>query len=516
MIDNNKVIVRNTWFLYLRAIFSLFLKLYTSRLVLDGLGIESFGVYQVVGGVVMMFSFLNTSMSQATMRYLSFALGKGNRNYSQRVFSTSLVLHAGLALFTLFLIETLGTLLLHSKIDIGGVDPGTVFWLLHFTSFMLLLTIFTVPFNSLIISKEDMGYFAYIDIFTQILILGVALSLSLFSSDRLLYYGFLMFVVSIIKAIIYIIICNKSYKDLRICFHWEKRIGTEMAFFSGWTSLAALASIVQTQGTTIVINIFLGPLVNAALGIANQVNAAVKSFSLNMGVSVGPQIVKSYAQKNYVRLNTLLLSGAKFLLLLFIALAMPLILEIDFFLNLWLVNVPQYTSQLVILLFICSIVDAMTSTYSGAIQATGIIKNYQIVFNTIYLCSLPIMLIIMNSYSFYYVPILIILVFSFITNIVKIPFMIKLIPNYDWRENVKNLFVKIIVTLVFSITIPLLLLNIMESNLIRVIVVGLTFEAVYVFVLFFYTLSSKERSLVQTAVLSIYHKMRNALNILAS
>lgn len=506
--NNNKVIAKNTGFLYLRAIFSLFIKLYSSRLVLDGLGVESFGVYQVVGGIVAMFSFLNTSMSQATMRFLSYALGKDDKDYSQRVFSTSLALHAILALITLLLIETIGMLFLKTEIDIGTVDFDTVVWILHFTAIMLLLTIVTVPFNSLIISKENMGYFAYIDIMTQLLLLGVALALNLFSSDRLFFYGLLVLGVSIIQASVYVLVCKLKYKDFRIKLTWESKLGKEISSFSGWTALAALAAIVQTQGTTVVINMFLGPLVNAALGIANQVNAGVRAFSLNIGVSIGPQIIKSYAQKDYERLNALILSGAKILLLLFIAFSMPLMLEINFFLDIWLVEVPNYAPQLVILLMICSIIDAMTSTYTGAIQATGVIRNYQIVFNTIYLCSLPVMLVLMKYYNYYYVPTLIMIFFSFVTNIVKLPYMIKLIPEFDWKRNVVELFLKIILTIALAIIIPLIIISKMDEGFIRVVIVGLSFELIFAVVVYIYTLDNKEKSLVARVVESLYHKIK--------
>lgn len=507
MADNNRVIVRNTWYLYLRAIFSLFIKLYSSRLVLEALGFESFGVYQVVGGIVTMFSFLNTSMSQATMRFLSYALGKNDKVYIQKVFSTSLTLHAILAFITLLLVETLGIYFLYSTINIGSVDLGIAKWVLHFTAMMLLLTIFTVPFNSLILSKEDMDYFAYIDVFTQVLILCVALSLSLFSTSNLFYYGLLMFLVSIVKACVYFIVCRRLYKEIKIVLMWNRRLGKEIMSFSGWTALAALASIIQSQSLTLVINVFLGPIVNAALGIANQVNAAVKSFSLNVGVSLSPQIVKSYAQNDYSRLNILILSGAKVLLLLFIALAMPLMLEITFFLDIWLVEVPLYAPQLVILLLICSIVDAMTSTYSGAIQATGNIRNYQIIFNSIYLCSLPIMILYMKYVSSnFYVPIVILILFSFLTNIVKIPYMIKLIPKYNWKENVIELFVKILIPVVVSLIFPLWIVFSMDESIVRVLIVSVSFEIVFAFVVYIFTLNSKEKSMLKNVISSFLKK----------
>ena len=288
---------------------------------------------------------------------------------------------------------------------------------------------------------------------------------------------------------------------------WNRRLGKEIMSFSGWTALAALASIIQSQSLTLVINVFLGPIVNAALGIANQVNAAVKSFSLNVGVSLSPQIVKSYAQNDYSRLNILILSGAKVLLLLFIALAMPLMLEITFFLDIWLVEVPLYAPQLVILLLICSIVDAMTSTYSGAIQATGNIRNYQIIFNSIYLCSLPIMILYMKYVSSnFYVPIVILILFSFLTNIVKIPYMIKLIPKYNWKENVIELFVKILIPVVVSLIFPLWIVFSMDESIVRVLIVSVSFEIVFAFVVYIFTLNSKEKSMLKNVISSFLKK----------
>lgn len=490
-------ILKNTAFLYIRSIISLALKLYTSRIVLDALGVEDFGVYQVVGGLVAMFSFLNSTMASATQRFLSYEIGLGDACRIRKVFSTTVNIHLILSIVIFLLVESVGMYLLSTKLDIGNVDYSTAQWILHFSALSLVLTINNVPYNSLLISKENMSYFAYIDIGGEVLKLLVGFSLALFTSGRLVYYAAFMFVVALLIRTTYAVVCHKKYAESRYLLTWDKALLKTIASFSGWTTLSAVSFMLKTQGVALILNVFLGPILNAATGIANQVNSAIKTFSQNFQMSFMPQIVKTYAREEYATMNQLVFSGAKLSAYLLMALAGPVILEIGYLLNLWLVNVPPYTESIVVLILIESILQTMTCTGNTAVRATGKVMRYEIAYNSIELFALPVTIFLLYFHSCYYVPFLVIIAFTLMSSLVKLLFMNRLLPLFKFRYYLLHIFFKSSIFMLVALAFPFFLKSHIECGLARLLINLALYEIVFMVNVIVWGLNRKERELLK-------------------
>lgn len=497
----SKRILKNTAFLYLRSIVSLVLKLYTSRVVLEALGVEDFGVYQVVGGLVAMFSFLNSTMAAATQRFLSYEIGIGDIESTRRVFSTTVNIHFVLSVVVFLLVESVGIYLLNHKLDIGNVDNFTAQCVLHFTALSLMLTINSVPYNSLLISRENMSYFAYIDIAGEVMKLLVAISLSLFTADRLIYYAALMFVVSLAIRLAYAIVCHRKYAESHYMFVWDKALVRKITSFSAWTTLSSVSFMIKAQGVTLILNVFLGPILNAATGIANQVNSAIKTFSQNFQMSFMPQIVKTYAIGEFPAMNSLVFSGAKLSTYLLMALAGPVMLEIDYLLELWLVTVPPHTGVIVVLVLIESVLQTITCTGNTAIRATGRVKWYEIAYNGVELLALPAAIAILYYNAQYYVPFVVIIVFTTFSTIVKLGFMKHLVPQFRFSSYLFNVLLRPSIFMAISLILPVVTVQqYVCVGFGRLMACAVIYEIVLVGCIALWGLNVQERDLVKKMI----------------
>ena len=494
-------ILKNTAFLYLRSIVSLVLKLYTSRIVLEALGVEDFGVYQVVGGLVVMFSFLNSTMAAATQRFLSYEIGLGDAESTRRVFSTTVNIHLILSVVVFLLVESVGIYLLNTKLDIGNVDDFTAQCVLHFTALSLVLTINSVPYNSLLISRENMSYFAYIDIAGEGMKLLVGFSLSLFTTDRLIYYAALMFAVALAIRLTYAIVCHRKYAESHYMRIWDKALIRKIASFSAWTTLSSISFMVKAQGVALILNVFLGPILNAATGIANQVNSAIKTFSQNFQMSFMPQIVKTYAREEFTSMNSLVFSGAKLSTYLLMALAGPVMLEIDYLLDLWLVTVPPHSGVIVVLVLIESILQTMTCTGNTAIRATGRVMWYEIVYNGIELLALPVAIVLLYCNAQYYVPFVVVITFTSVSSIVKLMFMKHLVPQFKFRPYLFNVFLHPLIFMALSLVLPIVVVQQhIGVGFGRLLLCAVLYEMVLISCIVAAGLNAKERDLVKKLV----------------
>ncbi|MCI6160908.1 MAG: hypothetical protein MR681_06195 [Prevotella sp.] len=506
--DKKDSILKNTIFLYIRSFFTLIIYLYTSRLVLKALGIEEFGVYQLVGGIVAALSFINSTMTVATQRFISYEIGIGDKSSIQNVFSTAINVHMILSLIVFILIEVVGMYLLHTHLDIGKVNVLTADWILLFTTLSLVLTINSVPYNSMLVSKENMSYFAYVDILGAILKLGIVYILFLIQAERLILYAFLMFIVSLIIRVIYVIVCRRVYTEARYIRVWDKKLNRKILTFSGWTSLAAFTYMIKNQGLAIILNLFFGPLLNAAIGISAQVNSAVRTFSQNFQMSFSPQIVKTYAQNDFKNMNSLIYSGAKLSTYLLLVISLPIIIETEYILNLWLNVVPQYAVVLVQLTLIETIVQTMTCTGNQAIRATGKVKFFEIVYNFTELMALPTILFCLYVFKVYYLPYIILLIFIFISNCVKIYFLKKQIDGFD-----AYLYFKDIVLITFLISglvliLPMYIKSTFVQGLSRFIGNCFIIEISLFGLIYYLGMNNLEKNLL----LSVYRKCLQKIN----
>ena len=396
---NNKRIAKNTVYLYFRMILILLVSLYTSRIVLAELGVIDYGVYNVVAGVIVMFTFINSSMATSTQRFLTFELGKGDFNKLRQTFSASLNIHIVIGLLILLLAETIGLWFVNSKLIIPTERLFAANIAYQCTIISFLFNITQVPYNASLISHEEMNVYAYMGILEAMSKLGIAYSLVVFGGDKLIFFSVLMLILHVALLLLYRAYCIKKYKECLYHFYWEFDLYRRLTSFAGWNLFGSVAWVCRGQGLNILLNLFFGPTLNAAKGIADKVSHSVMAFIRNFNIAMNPQITKSYAAKNLLAMEDLCYRGTKFAFLLLFLMTFPLMVNIDFILSIWLVEVPRYTAVLVNLVMVDALLDALlgTSQFITALQATGNIRYYQIVVGVI------IMLVIPIGYFFLYI-----------------------------------------------------------------------------------------------------------------
>lgn len=377
-IANNKNIAKNTLYLYFRMLLIMTVQLYTSRIVLNVLGVEDYGIYNIVGGIVVLFSFINSSLSSATQRFLNYELGRGHLETTRHIFSMSLTIHIGVAAIVVLLAETIGLWFLNTQMNIPLERMDAANWVYQFSILSVCLSFIQVPFYASVVACEKMSFFARIAIVEVMLKLLIVFLLIYIRYDKLKLYSVLTVGVSIIVFSCYRVFCNKRIDFCQYKIFWDKNMFQKLLSFSGWMLLGAAAGVTSTQGVNILLNIFYGVAVNAAAGISNQVNAAVNQFVTNFQTAFMPQIVKLYAVGDTFQMCKLINRASRFSFFLLFLLAFPLMLNIDFILELWLKNVPKHTSVFCILILIYSLIETMSKPVGLAIHATGRVKSYNI------------------------------------------------------------------------------------------------------------------------------------------
>jgi O-antigen/teichoic acid export membrane protein len=393
MPSNTTRIAKNTLMLYFRQILIMLVSLYTVRVVLETLGAEEYGIYNVVAGVVTMFGFLSNSMATATQRYLSFELGRNDFEQSKRVFSLSITIYVLIGITILLLAEIFGLWFVNHKLVIPVNRLGAARWIYQFAILSLMFTMITTPYMASVIAHEDMRVYAYVSIVEVFLKLVIVFCLRLFPIDKLVLYGVLMFAAIFINTGIYRFICTRKYDECRFRFYWNYALFKELTSYIGWNLFGQLSKIGKAQGINILLNIYFGPMVNTARAIATRVDSAVISFAQNFTVAVRPQIVKFYATDNKSEMIALIFQSSKttfFLLFLFI---LPLQLELPYILKIWLKQIPEYVLSFTRIILLDALINSIGYPLTGASQATGDIKLFQVIVEGIQLFNLPFALI---------------------------------------------------------------------------------------------------------------------------
>ena len=387
---NSRRIAKNTGLLYVRMLLTMGISLYISRVVLDVLGIEDFGIYNVVGGIVIMFSFLNNAMSSATQRYLSFALGQKNYSELKKLFSITVNIHFFIAFVVVLLAETVGLWLLNTEINIPSDRMASANWVYQFSVLTFFVTIISVPYNAVIISHERMSIYAYVTMFEVFAKLGVVYLLQLTDFDKLAFYAVLLFIVSFIVRVFYGIYCKRNFQECTYYWVWDKKKYKELLNYASWNLFGNLAAVGFDQGINLLLNIFFGPLVNAARGIATQVGSAVTSFVSSFQMALNPQIIKSHASGNTEYMQQLISQGCRFSFYLLLIMMLPVLLNTELLLRWWLNIVPEYTVIFTKLILVHALINSISGPLMTAAQATGKIKLYQSVVGGILLLNVPI------------------------------------------------------------------------------------------------------------------------------
>ena len=386
--ENSKRIAKNTAFLYLRMIVVMVIGLFTSRVTLSVLGVSDYGVYNVIGGMVSMLSVLTGAISVATSRYLTYSLGLGDSEGLKKTFSTALNIHIILGIIIGIIAEVAGIWFLNSELNIPQDRMYVANWILQFSIITFVIGIIVIPYNSSIISHEKMNIYAYLSLFDVVVKLVIVYLLYISPIDRLLAYGILLLIASISTQFIYYVYCRRHFEECRFRLIFDKGLVKEMSSFIGWAFWGNAAVMAKNQGLSILLNIFFGTIVNAAQGIAMQVNNAVTGFIRNFMTAVNPQITKSYAQKNYEYLYMLINRSAKFSVFLALVLMIPIIMHIDTILGVWLVEVPLHANNFVTMILIYTAVEGFISPLLVALLATGKIKNYEIGITIVYILNI--------------------------------------------------------------------------------------------------------------------------------
>ena len=499
--SNNKRIAKNTLLLYVRLLFTMAVGLFTSRVILNTLGIDDYGVYNVVAGVVSMFSLFTSSLSTAISRFLTFNLGKGDLNKLSMVFSTSINIMIGMAVVVALLIEIGGSWFLNTHLNIPIDRLYAANWVLQFSILTFVLNLISVPYNATIIAHERMSVFAYISILEVTLKLIIVYMLYISPFDKLITYAALFAGVAVIIRIVYGVYCSRHFEECHYHFVLDKSLIKEMTSFAGWNFFGSGAYLFNTQGVNIVTNIYFGVATNAARGVSNHVEAIVKQFVTNFTVAINPQITKSYAAGNLDYTYSLVCRSSKFSYLLMLFFAVPFMFETEMIMQLWLKNYPPEAPLFLRLSLWGTMFDLLGNSPAIAAWATGNIKRYYIYVATIGCLVFPLSCIAfslgMPAYTSY---IIFLIIYIFIL-IVKL-YIIHGLIHFPVKMYYNEVVVKILLTTVMSFLIPVVLYVLMPRNLISsvlIIFVGLLTVA---FSSFFFGLSITERRSVSNMVIN--------------
>ena len=363
--------------------------LYTSRVVLAALGVDDYGIYNVVGGIVAMFGFLNGAMSTSTQRYLTFELGRGDKEQLSKVFATSINIHILIALVVVILAETVGLWFLNNKMTIPADRMPAAQWVYQFSIASTAVLFISIPYNAIIIAHEKMSAFAYISILEVLSKLVIVIALTRFGGNRLIFYAALLAVLQIVLRLVYGIYCRRNFEEVTYRLHLDKSLTKEMLGFSMWNLWGSFSSVCMTQGLNIVLNMFYGPAINAASGIAVQVQGAVMQFAQNFQMALNPQIIKYYAKGELDQMHMLVCRSSRFSFCLLLCICLPIFIEAETLLGIWLKEVPEYSAIFLRLILCVSVIQSVANPLMTSAQATGKVKVYQSVVGGIQICSLP-------------------------------------------------------------------------------------------------------------------------------
>jgi len=388
--SNNKRIAKNTMFLYFRMLLIMAVNLFAVRVVLKALGAVDYGIYNVVGGVVTMFSFLTGTMVSASQRFFSFELGRKDHERLKQYFSLTLVCYAIIALMIFILAETVGLWFVRTKLVIPESRQFAAFWVFQFSIVSFMATLFAIPYNSIIIAQEKMSVYAFVSIFEALAKLLIVYLLFVSIIDKLILYAAMICIVAFIVALIYFLYCRKRYPECRFVWFWNQQMFSELLNYSGWNLFGALSAVLGNQGMNILLNMFFGPVVNAARAIAFQISSATDQFVLNFFKAVQPQITKLHAADKDEEMLCLVFLSSRFSFYLMLILSLPVLLETNYLLTLWLGQVPKYVLLFSRLVIITALINSISYPLMASVQATGEIRIYQAVTGGLLLMSLPV------------------------------------------------------------------------------------------------------------------------------
>lgn len=506
---NNKTIAKNVIFLYIRMALSMVVSLYTSRVILDVLGVSDYGIYSLVAGVVVMFTFLNVSMSSATSRFLAFEIGKDEQNNINKVFANALAVHLIIALFVGLLLETVGLWLLNEKLVIedGRMSAAQVVYQLSVLSTLVGIT--QVPYNAALIAHERMGVYAYVELANVLLKLGIVYLLSIGNFDKLILFAILTFIVALLIMMTYRIYCIRHFKECRTRPSMERAIFRPMLSYAVWGLYGDGCYSLRQHGTNILLNMFFGPVVNAANGLATTVLNVVSGFSQNVLTAFRPQIIKSFASGDFKRMEQLLIYASKYSLLLIGIMTIILCLEMDYILQLWLVNVPQYTPWIcrIILISFCVVTCSFVS--SAGIQASGNVKYQSFIIGSISVfgilpCTYVCLKLGFSPYSAY----ITYCVFTILMYACSLYILQRQVRGICIFNIISRSIFPIIIVLGITLLVCYRVSLFISEGLVRLLIVGFTTMTVSIMTLYMFAMNKQEKTFAKLSINKICRRFQ--------
>ncbi|SFA60417.1 Na+-driven multidrug efflux pump [Pedobacter suwonensis] len=482
--------------------------LYTVRVILNVLGVVDYGIYNVVGGVVTSFSFLSSTMASATQRFFSFEIGKRDYIKLGNLFSLSMSIYAGIALAILILAETLGLWFLNTKLNLpqGRIEAAN--WVYQLSILSFIATVMKIPYDALIIARERMAMYAYVSIIEVVLKLAVVYLLLFINIDKLKLYSILSFLVAVSITMAYKVYCNRRFLESKFSWYWNKSIFNELISYSGWNLFGTLTAVSFEQGINFLLNIFFGPIINAARAVAFQVNNAVGAFSSNFYTAIRPQIIKSYAENNIKYLMDLVFKSTKYSYYLLLIISIPVLLETNFLLSLWLKNPPSGAVLFVQLTVVFNLINSLQIPLTTAVQATGKIRNYQIFVGVAMLACLPI------TYYFFskkYPPEVAYYIIIAVSSIVLFFRLIVLkgLIYFEYSSYLYKVVLRIIPVTITSVIIPVVIINKFHEGFFRFIITSTAFITAAILSIYLLGLDGNERSYCRSILNKTLVRKRN-------
>lgn len=505
--SNNKRIAKNTLLLYFRMLFMMAVSLYTSRVVLNALGVEDFGIYNVVGGVVAMFSMLSGSLSAAITRFITYELGTGNKENLKKIFSSSVTIQIGLAVLIALLAEAVGVWFLNVKMNIPDARMVAANWVFQFSILTFAINLISVPYNASIIAHERMSAFAYVSILEAIGKLAIAFLIIISPMDKLIFYAILMCAVALIVRFAYGAYCKKHFEECTYHFIFDKDLLKRMFGFAGWNFIGATSGVLRDQGGNIVINLFCGPAVNAARGIAFQVNTAVYGFVSNFMTALNPQITKSYAAGDRDYMMTLIYQGARLSFYMLLLLSLPVLVNTHYILSLWLKIVPDHAVLFVQLVLVFAMSESISNPLITAMLATGKIRNYQLVVGGVQMMNLPISYLLLRMGMFPEVVIVVAIVISQCCLAARLV-MLRGMIGLSVREYMEKVYLNVLAVTVIAVILPFLLSTKLEESFLNFVLLCFVALICTGMTIYYVGCSKPERQFV----LNKLHTTKNKLN----
>lgn len=505
-ITDNRRIAKNTLLLYLRAIVIMFIGLFTSRVLLQKLGVTDVGVYNVVGGIVSLFGFITSSLSNSISRYISYSIGIGNQDLLNKTFSNIKFIYLSLIVIFIIFGETIGLWYLYNFINVPQNRFDAALWVYHLSIFSTVLALLCVPYNASIVAHERMSTFAYISFLDAIYKLVIIYLLKVIPFDSLKVYATLVFILGIVKRIIYTVYCRKHFEEARVAPKFQKTQIKELLTFSTWVIGGNLAWIANTHGVNLLLNLFFGPIVNAARAIALQVQGVVSQFVTNFQTAVNPQITKTYAQKDFNRMHNLIVWSSKFSYYLLLVFCLPLIFERDFVLNLWLETVPDNTSGFLFIVLISALLKPFSNPIWTAVLATGNLKKYQIYDNVLQFLVLPSSYILLKFFNF---PPFIVYVVIVFYDIILIPtrlWIVLPLIHFKSKEYCQRVLLPIFSVTVISVSVSCMLFSLIDQTIIGRIAIIISVVLVVLMAVLFFGLQKYEKQFLVLKIKNIRNR----------